>query len=227
MLVTVSICTWNRAALLDQTLTRMQSLQIPSGVDWELLVVNNNCTDETDRVLEKHSSILPLRRLFQPQPGLSHARNLVLDSAQGDLLLWSDDDVLVDPCWVSAYLDAARTWPDAAFFGGPIEAWFEVEPPKWIRDNLDLLRSPYAVKNLADLSRPLRCGETIFGANMAFRRDRIDGLTFDVKLGPSPNSEVRGEETEFISELIKRGSIGVWVATAPVKHFIPEPPFES
>ena len=65
--ITVAICTWNRAQLLDQTLTEMRKLRIPPGIEWELLVVNNNCTDDTDGVLDRHEGRLPIRRLFETQ----------------------------------------------------------------------------------------------------------------------------------------------------------------
>ena len=50
MEITVAICTWNRARLLDETLTHLAELVVPSGLEWELLVINNNCTDHTDEV---------------------------------------------------------------------------------------------------------------------------------------------------------------------------------
>jgi hypothetical protein len=53
MHVTVAICTWNRAGLLAQTLEQMRQLVIPPGVTWELIVVNNNCTDDTDQVIAR------------------------------------------------------------------------------------------------------------------------------------------------------------------------------
>src|SRR5262245_10371837 len=65
MKVTVAICTWNRAKLLDQTLTGMRDLRVPTGVEWQLLVVNNNSPDQTDAVIERHSRQLPVRRLFE------------------------------------------------------------------------------------------------------------------------------------------------------------------
>lgn len=75
MNLTVAICTWNRAALLDWTLARMRELRIPDGVEWELLIVNNNCTDQTDAVIARHAGVLPIRRIFEVNPGLSNARN--------------------------------------------------------------------------------------------------------------------------------------------------------
>ena len=59
--IDVVICTYNNAALLDATLDRIARQRVPEGVDWQVLVVNNNCTDETPLVLEKHSRRLPLR----------------------------------------------------------------------------------------------------------------------------------------------------------------------
>src|SRR5437899_2703201 len=103
MRVTVVICTWNRARLLDRTLTAMRRLRIPEATQWELLVVNNNCTDDTDEVIEKHLTHLPIRRLVEPEQGHSNARNRALTVATGDLILWTDDDVEVDPEWLLAY----------------------------------------------------------------------------------------------------------------------------
>jgi glycosyltransferase involved in cell wall biosynthesis len=45
--VSVAICTWNRAKLLDPTLDSLAGLRIPDGLDWEVLVVDNGCTDDT------------------------------------------------------------------------------------------------------------------------------------------------------------------------------------
>ena len=105
--VTVAICTWNRARLLDTTLARMCSLRIPAGIRWELLVVDNNCTDETPAVIERYASRLPIRRLVEERQGTSFAKNCVLSQAEGELLVWTDDDVLVDENWLAAYLEAA------------------------------------------------------------------------------------------------------------------------
>ena len=85
MHVTVAICTWNRARLLDQTLTGLHALRIPEGITWELLVVNNRSTDDTDAVISRHADTLRLRRLCEPKQGLSNARNCAVRAARGDL----------------------------------------------------------------------------------------------------------------------------------------------
>ncbi len=96
MRVETAICTWNRASLLDRTLAEFRLLEIPHGVEWEVMVVNNQCSDSTDAVIARHAAHLPIRRLVEPRPGLSHSRNCAVAAARGDLLVWTDDDVLVD-----------------------------------------------------------------------------------------------------------------------------------
>src|SRR5689334_10974234 len=98
----------------------MKNLQIPTGVEWEVLVVNNNSTDNTDEVIGRHTTSLPLRRLHEPRQGQSNARNHALTEAAGELILWTDDDVLLGPEWIAQYVRAAMLHPKAAYFGGPI-----------------------------------------------------------------------------------------------------------
>src|SRR5689334_7868892 len=123
--VTVAICTWNRARLLDSTLAQFCKLRIPDGLTWELLVVDNNSTDDTRAVIEKYSGRLPVRRLLEAEQGASPARNRAIAEAAADLLLFTDGDVLVDEGWLAAYVEAAERWPNAGFFGGLITPWFE------------------------------------------------------------------------------------------------------
>jgi glycosyltransferase involved in cell wall biosynthesis len=220
MIVSVAICTWNRARLLDQTLAEMGKVQIPTGVEWELLVVNNNCTDETDSVIERHSGELPIRRLFEPRLGLSRARNRAVEAARGELILWTDDDVLVDEGWLAAYVRAAARWPDAAFFGGVIDPWYEVTPPRWVEQNLGLLNGMLVIRNLSDEEQPFREGWSPYGANMAFRRRVLERCPFDPRFGSTGGDIVLGDETNLIHNLVARGMTGVWVPAAKVKHYV-------
>ena len=218
--VTVAICTWNRAAALDRTLAEMRNLRIPEGVDWELLVVNNNCTDNTDAILAKHARHLPLRRLFEPTLGLSNARNCAVAAATGALVLWTDDDVTVDPSWLENYVAAARDFPEAGYFGGAIEPGFEVTPPRWLRQNLNVFHV-YALIDLGRQTRPLKAGESVFGANMAFRTEILRRFPFNPRLGVCGKGRVAGEEEDVIERAQQAGACGVWVGTSRVRHVIP------
>lgn len=220
MLVTVAICTWNRAESLRETLNQMLSLRIPANVDWELLVVDNNCTDHTQTVLSEFTSRLPLKVLFEERAGQSHARNCAIQAARGELVLWTDDDVHVEPDWISSYVEAASQYPDFSFFGGTVVPRFESSPPPWIETRINLLSEVYALAEYGREVRPLG-PEPIVGANMAFRRDVLSAHEFDPNLGLSRDGAVRGDETDFLERLREAGSKGLWVGTAAVHHFIP------
>jgi glucosyl-dolichyl phosphate glucuronosyltransferase len=220
MHVTVAICTWNRAKLLDQTLTQMRNLRIPEGITWELLVVNNNCTDGTDAVLDRHADVLPLRRLLERKQGLCNARNCAVAAATGELLLWTDDDVLVDPGWLAAYVRASREWPDAAVFGGQIDPWFETPPPQWIQRNLTGLHGPFVIMTGREADEPMARGAVPFGANMAFRTEVLRRFPFDPALGRCGKGMRGGDDTGKCEEILKAGHSGRWVRGARVQHFV-------
>ena len=95
MFPTIAICTFNRAESLRRTLRSLAALRIPDHFDWEIVVVNNNCTDHTDHVIASFSDWLPVRREFELQRGLSWARNRAVHAAKGNYIVWIDDDVLV------------------------------------------------------------------------------------------------------------------------------------
>ena len=222
MRITVAICTWNRAKLLQQTLAKMVSLHIPRGVTWDLLVVNNNSTDHTESVLTSYLDKLPLSSVFEPSPGQSYARNRAVHAAQGDLIIWTDDDVLVDSDWLAAYVDAADQWPTAAFFGGPIEPWFEGEAPPWLEQIYSRVENAFAARNLGEDPRLLTEGKFPFGANMAIRTKVQRRYLFDPKLGLRPGSRIVGDETAVFEEMTRDGLDGRWVPKAKVRHFIPK-----
>jgi glycosyltransferase involved in cell wall biosynthesis len=222
MHVTIAICTWNRAGLLDRTLAEMHALRVPHGVDWELLVVNNNCTDNSDEVIARHTSRLPLRRVFEPEQGHSAARNRALAEANGELLLWTDDDVLVDQGWIEAYVTAANYWPAASFFGGPVDPWFEIEPVPWLLQNFQRIQGAYAVRHFGREVRPFKPDERPIGANMAFRTSVLRQYSFRTDLGRHGNSMTSGDDIELLERMQGDGYVGVCVGTARVRHFIPK-----
>jgi glucosyl-dolichyl phosphate glucuronosyltransferase len=219
--ITVAVCTWNRSELLGRTLEQMTLLRIPPAVEWELLVVNNNSTDDTDLVAERFVDRLPLRLLQEPSPGKSHALNRAVREASGEYILFTDDDVLVDEEWITAYTRAFRRWPDAAIFGGPIRPWFDGTPPEWLTRTFHLIEYAFAALDLGSEPRLFGGHDVPFGANMAMRSAEQKLNPYDPSLGPRPGSGLRGEETNLIKRMLADGAEGWWVPDAQVRHFIP------
>lgn len=218
--LTVAICTWNRAALLRQTLERMTALVVPAG-GWELVVVNNNCTDDTDAVLADYAARLPIVRVAEPVPGLSNARNAAVRTARGRHLVWTDDDVLVSAGWLAAYAEAFAGWPDAVVFGGPVAPWFPGPPPAWLTAEWRRLAPAYACIDHGPEPFALDDRRVPFGANMAFRLDALRAHPFDPALGVRPDRRMGGEETAVVRALLAAGEAGRWVPAARVEHWIP------
>jgi glycosyltransferase involved in cell wall biosynthesis len=222
MNVSIGVCTWNRCALLRQGLEAMTGLVIPAGVNWEVLVVNNNCTDATDDVVRSFEGRLPIRGLFEPKPGKSNALNTATREAKGECILWTDDDTRVDPGWLAAYCRAFERWPNAAVIGGAVDPWFEGRPPRWLERAMVTIASAYAVRDFG--AEPLGLTDVVvpFGANMAVRREAQAKYTYDSALGPRPGSPLRGEETAMVRHMLDDGLEGWWIPDARVRHFIPK-----
>src|SRR5215467_13006973 len=107
-MISVCICTYNRSKSLRRTL---ESLVEQNDLDFgalEILIIDNNCTDDTSDVVDAFQKKLPIRRITESCQGLSHARNRAVVEFQGDVLLFTDDDVRLEPSWFAAYLDAIR-----------------------------------------------------------------------------------------------------------------------
>ena len=222
MFTTVVICTYNRSKLLNETMAQLRHLNTVDCGDWEILVVNNNCSDDTDAVIQRHVGALPVRRLWEPQPGKSYAANLAVREAKGDLVLWIDDDVLVDREWLNAYVEAARLYPEVSFFGGPIVPWFESEPPEWLVRHLPLISGCFATRTaFEEPVTPISARYLPFGANMGMRRRCLEDSCFDINLGPVGRTNYQDEDVVLLQKLLDRGMQGLWIKKAGVQHFIP------
>ena len=222
MRLSVAICTRNRERLLAQTLESCIGLRIPGGLEWELLVVDNGSTDGTREVLRRFAPALPLRVIDEPVAGKSRALNRAVEAASGDYVLWTDDDVLLSPGWLEAYALGVREWPDAVLLGGPVEPWFEVQPPRWIRDVWPRLAVAYAAFDLGPEPCPLVAEKVPHGANVAVRMAEQRRFLYDLRLGPGVSRGLRGEETTVFHAMVAEGLTGRWLPQARLRHFIPK-----
>jgi glucosyl-dolichyl phosphate glucuronosyltransferase len=220
-MITVALCTWNRSRVLQGTLEAISRLAVPGDIEWEVLVVNNNSTDDTADVVSAFGGILPLRCHVESRQGIAFARNAVLRHARGDFVVWLDDDCRPARNHILRYVECARRWPQAALFSGGIEPEFESAPPAWIADNLDVLSSVYGQLVRKGPSRQLSNVEGVLSGNMATRTAALSKYAFDTTLGRVGSSRCGGEETDMFMRLMDDGHKAIWVAGAEVRHFIP------
>jgi glycosyltransferase involved in cell wall biosynthesis len=218
--ICVCICTYNRGQSLARTL---DSLSIPTGdaACTEVLIVDNNSTDDTAQVVEAFRNKLPIRRVLETRQGASHARNRAVAEFCGDLLLFTDDDVRLDAGWLAAYLDASRQFPEADYFGGRILPDWAGAKPRWIGDEpLALIDGALVWFDHGAETRPFGTTEpTPFGPSFAVKRRLFERIgLFRGDLGPKGAGRELGEETEFLTRAQNAGAQGVYVGKALCFH---------
>ncbi|MGH7120212.1 MAG: glycosyltransferase family 2 protein [Acetobacteraceae bacterium] len=222
MLATVAICTLNHAESLRRMLESLVAIAIPDHIGWEVVVVNNGCTDHTSEVVAQFANRLPLRLEVEPERGLSRARNCAVDAAQGDYMVWTDDDVVLDPGWLAGYTSAFRRYPTAAVFGGPVFPRYEPPVPRWILESETMLRGVFGNWNIGDQERPLWDAKNVYympcGPNFALRTAEQRKFRYNLQLGMAPGQNRRGEEIDVLERVRVSGASGYWVPGARVEH---------
>ncbi len=229
--VSIVVCTYNRPERLGTLLESACALEIPAGLRWEVLVVDNGPAgggaerSENEAAALAFAGRLPVRVAREPTPGLCNARNRGVSEALGRYLCWTDDDCLLDPGWLASYLEAFEDHPEAALFGGRIVPELEPPAPAWFRRRLEEWPVNYVVahRDMGDEESPISAegGRLPWGANFAARAEEQRRHPYKVELGFSPHHRRTGEETDLAYRILKAGGSGWWVPGARVRHIIP------
>jgi glucosyl-dolichyl phosphate glucuronosyltransferase len=222
MKITVILCTYQRCDTLMKALQSVACSTLPPDVEWEVLVVDNNSSDQTREVAEDFCHRYPgrFRYLFEPQQGKSYALNAGIREAHGDVLAFMDDDVTVDPMWLEN-LTAPLHNSDWAGAGGRIVPQQTLVPPRWLSLEEPRALAPFALFDLGPEAEELK--EPPFGTNMAFKRAMFEKYGhFRTDLGPRPGSEIRSEDSDFSLRLLAAGERLHYEPSALVYHEIPE-----
>jgi glucosyl-dolichyl phosphate glucuronosyltransferase len=168
MNVSVVMSTYNRSSVLGQALQGLLN-QDTGGLSYEIVVVDNNSTDNTKQVVESYAQLDPkVRYVFEKKQGVAYGRNTGIEVAQGEYLAFCDDDVVVPPNWIRQMHAALLRYPDADFVGGKVLVRWEVPPPRWI----DHRMAPLACQDFGDepFKVSLEYQRCLISANLGVRR---------------------------------------------------------
>ena len=134
MRATIQLCTYNRAALLERVLDACFEQTAGSDV-YEVVLVNDGSTDATPEVIERAAARATCRfvAVTQPNSGLAKGRNAGIARANGERIIFIDDDVLPLPNFVEEHLRSHERTPQAVVRGGAInvESFDDLPPPVW------------------------------------------------------------------------------------------------
>ena len=225
MRVSVCIPTHQRARLLDRALEALVQQRVGPEVDWEIVVSNNNCTDDTPRVVGRcaERAIVPVSQVFETRPGVSYARNAAIAAAEGEILAFVDDDIRPEDSWLATALDTLER-EGADLVGGRILPEWELPPPAWLAANDELYDylGLMAVSERRRLTYPFADRTRIWGGSMIVRRATLDRVgVFNVSLGRTGTRLLQGEESDLIRRVLQAGLVVVYDPAILVYHWVP------
>lgn len=198
-LLTIAICTRDRADLLHECLTRLYG-QAAKLEQIQVLIVDNGSTDDTARVVKKFSNGSPRwTYLVESKKGLSHARNAALTAANSDWLAFLDDDARPLPGYVARLRQLVQEG-DFDCVGGVYFPWYRDGRKVWFRDSY--ASNADVISEFGDLPE----GRYASGGNILLRtRTVVDVGGFRTDLGMAGRRLGYGEEVRLQVELRKRG----------------------
>lgn len=218
-MLTVLLATRNGSRTLPDVLANFTRLQAPSS-GWKLVVIDNASTDRTREIVTSFETRLPLTYVYEERLGKNLALNAGLEYLEGDLAVFTDDDVFPHPDWLIRLRAAADAYPDYSVFGGVVRPRWEVPPQYWVQW-VDT-RIVFAITNPAMVAGPTDLA-LVFGPNMAIRAEVLrSGVRFDTSMGPRGSNYPMGSETELLIRLGRQGHSAWHVRDAVVEHFIRE-----
>jgi glycosyltransferase involved in cell wall biosynthesis len=203
-LISFIICTFNRAGYLNDTLQSILQTNAPPG-QFEILIVDNNSTDETPSVFQSARKKFPatcINYVKETQQGLSYARNRGIDESAAPYVVFLDDDIRAAPSLIPAWISFFSHHSEPAAGGGKIRVQFDAPRPDWMsRFLLPLLGHHDLGKN----PKKYPANKYPFGGNMGFNKkifSKIGG--FNPALGRKGASLNAGEEKELFRRLRKK-----------------------
>lgn len=216
-MLTVLIPSRNRCDTLFQVLTAYCDLESPPG-GWKLVVVDNGSSDNTAFVVGNFKDHLPVHYLWEPEKGKTRAMNAALPRAEGDLIVFTDDDVFPRSDWLVQVRKAADEHSDYSIFGGVVLPRWDSPEPEWARmlpegGAFTFHHYPLPAEGPTDHMH-------IFGPNLAVRPSAFEsgvGWTADYQdNGFSP----MGNDTDLILKLEALGHKCWFARNAIVEHLV-------
>ena len=227
-MLTAIICTYNREKYIGPLLESIAANDLEKS-EYEILLVDNNCTDNTREICkafaEAHKEVR-FRYTTEPEQGLSAARNRGIKEAEGDIIVYIDDDALVDAHYLRDYAEWFKAHPDTMACGGPIEPLYETQEPKWMSPYTRALLTAWM--NYGNKVREYPKGRFPGGGNAAYRKSVFDKVgLFNTELGRKGDSLMGAEEKDIFDKMHALGMQILYLPTPVLHHIIPQKKLEK
>lgn len=227
-MISLIICTYNRDKYIGPLLDSIAKNDYPA-LDYEIVLVDNNCTDNTRSICDQFARSHPhihFRYVLEPEQGLSAARNKGIKEANGDIIIYVDDDALVDPDYIRSFAEHFATHPTTMAAGGPIEPLYETQEPSWMSPYTKALLTAWM--NYGDKVREYPSGKYPGGGNAAYRKVVFDKVgLFNTELGRKGTALLASEEKDIFDKMHAMGMKVLYLPTPVLHHIIPQAKLEE
>ncbi len=222
--VSIAICTKDRPEDLERTLHVLITTHPASPFLNEILIVDNSATGTAKSVVTaaRRGCTHRISYYHAATPGVSAARTRALREAQGDILIFVDDDMDVSSDFVESHTLALREYDVAVSLGRIIPDLGAIEQDWLIAAHSEMLGGPSGRLDLGATARLLPNGPAGFGGNTAIRVACVPpGLVFPDALGWSRNGDRLGSEDTYFFGKLARKHGSVYTPQASVLHRVP------
>lgn len=215
-------CTYNRDKYIGQTLQSVCD-QTYADNNHEIIVIDNNSTDNTASICEEFRAEYPnknFRYFKEMNQGLSFALNRGIKEAQGEFLIFVDDDETIIPEHLERLDNHLRTYPEAVLCGTPVIPVYEIPEPKWMSRFTQRLIGGYfdqgkEVKILEAKNYP-GTGHTIIKKELYERYGN-----YNTELGRKGTSLIGAEDKDMFNRLKNNNIVCYYLPDIPIYHHIP------
>lgn len=212
------VCTFNRADALREALRTALAQETGGRFTYEVIVVDNNSTDDTRAVVNERLGAAEgrIRYLFEPRQGKSFALNQALSSLSGEYFTIVDDDFVLPSDWLIRIFEGIRRNPGASFYSGKVLPRWSETPPVW------LTRQHWSAVAMADYGDEeflaTRDNQICLLASTFRSADVRTVGGYDVRLGVI-GSRIGGvEDLEILQRLWRHEKHGVYLPTVAFEH---------
>jgi glycosyltransferase involved in cell wall biosynthesis len=218
LIFSVVVCTYNHAELLENCFQSLADQTIDK-TSYEVIIVNNNSTDDTQKIAESFCEKEPNFHVVKEiNQGVSYARNRGWQEAQGNYVAYIDDDAKAASDWLNVASELINSLSPAPLcLGGPIYPFYMTPKPIWFKDE-------YEVRSWGPDSRWLSKGETFSGSNMIWKKEVFKKFWgFPTDRGVQKDRLSLGEETYLFNKIWHNGnnSYFYYATNLIVYHLVP------